>query len=191
MNYLMFLPKEGDKPSGWVILIAVVIVLVMLFNVFTALRNAKKSAEADEYRVEETPICVWKFSEAEWKEYSKNFLNYENPKGSAEIRFTKFDIWITDGNGTLRQQLNAGSLALTDCRIEEKGIKIRIRSVKYPRHSPHYKVATFHFLIPEEKAADAVKIVAAWKKSVADNADVIAEVTPPDVLTGLFGENDF
>ena len=76
--------------------------------------------------------------------------------------------------------------------MTENTIKIRIRSVKYgPRNLPHFKVATFNFLVPDDKLADGVKIVDAWKQFMAENSDVIAEVTPTEKLTGLFGETDF
>ena len=196
MKNFIFLLLASDiqiKNPGLVLLIGLSIFGVLIALIIYNIRNLSRNAEEDTYRKTEPPICVWKFSEADWKEYSSKFLNYKNPSGSGEIRFTVFDIWVTDANGTRRQRLNAGKFyALTDCRMTENGIKIRIRSVNYRgRNAPHFKVLTFKFLVPDDKRADGVKIVDAWKQFMADNSDVIDEVTPNDKLTGLFGENDF
>ncbi len=193
MNAFIFLLSPGNNTQpGYVLAIAIFIFAWLIALVLWRLISfSKQKTELYGMRSNAIPICVWTFSEIEWMEYSKTLQNYEDPKGSAEIRFTEFEFCMTDANRTLRQILFAANLGLTDCRITEKGIKARLRSFTEMRSYRNYKVNDIYIPIPHGKEADAVKIVDAWKKAMADNADMIAEVTSPDELTELFGENDF
>ena len=195
MNNLTFLLSPGDKTQPWYVLAIGIFIFAWLIALvlWRLISFSKQKTELYRRRANAMPICVWTFTEIEWIGYSKTLQNYKDPKGSAEIRFTEFEFCLTDANRTICQVLFGVNLALTDCRITEKRIKARLRSVPIRGRSQSrvYKVNDIYIPIPDGKEADAVKIIDAWKKAMADHADMIAEVTSPDELTGLFGENDF
>lgn len=191
--WLIFLPTPGNKTQPWYVLAIGLFIFVWIFAVvvWKIISASRQNTELHRLQANAIPICVWTFSEMEWIEYSKNFVNYKNPRGNAEIRFTEIEFCLTDANRAIRQILFAANFALTDCLITKKGIKARLRSYKQMRSSRMYKSNDIYFPIPHGKDADAAKIVDAWKKAIAEHSDMVAEVTPTDNLTGLFGETDF
>ena len=193
MHLIFFLMTDG-KPLSWY-LTAIVCLAIAVLTIWLVGRDiywdSKTKSEFRRLRANAIPICLWTFSEMEWREYSANFMNYQNPNGSAEIQFTEMDFCMREGNRTTRQILFDFNFALTDCRITEKGIKARLRSIKRGRSIPIYKVNDVYVPIPHGKEADAEKIIEAWKKAIADNAGRVSLVTPSDKRLARGGETDF
>ena len=183
-----------EYEHAWLVLFGVLfaIGLIFVFLFWRIIKYGRKIVDAKQIRVAAESICVWNFSPEEWLEYAAAASFVNEPKGSGEIKITVYDIWIKDENGTRSQSLNSSRL-VTDCRVDAKGIKVRRRSMSQysPTNAPVYKVSDLYIPVPRGKEVDAAKIVDELKAFIARHSDKVAEVTPPDVITGLLGEVDF
>ena len=185
--------SSKEYEHAWLVLFLVVVVIALVFAIliWVLINYSKKVAAGEQLRLAAPAICEWRFSPDEWNAYVAESTFIKDAKGAGEIKVTVYDIWIKDESGTRRQSLNA-KFRVTACRIDSDGIKIRRRSVhESQKSSASYKMYDFHIPIPTGKEDDAARVVAELEKYMADHSEVVAAVTPPDVLTGLMGEVDF
>lgn len=191
MPILIFEPPEYNFFSLMVLAGMLVVIFggAYLFVLFKKYVIHGKHYKAQ--RAETETICGWEYSADEWRKYAKEYEPGKHPKGAAIVRITPLDLWFTDDADALRKPIDSSILMVTDCRYANNFLKIRIRSGDHSGESSHYHSHDYLIPVPPDKAHEAQKAVEYFKNNIARNTAKLSSVTPPETITGLFGETNF
>lgn len=151
--------------------------------VFAQRMKARKAAK---------PLCAWEYSATEWRQYAKDYSFSAYPNGSAKVKITPLDIWIQDDKRNVNKELDGVRKCVTDCRFAHKILRFRVRYRRSgTKGGTQYYAYDYELPVPTGKEKDALEIVDYFKKKISENSNKIAQITPDDVVTGLFGEAGF
>lgn len=162
-----------------------------LFGLVTLIRYAK-SREGDT-RAEMEPLCVWRYSAAEWQRYAELYDLAKFPKGAARVQMTLLDVWIIDDGRVRRLILDDDRKCVTACNFTNQILKIRVRSWACPYRygNVHYSVQDFRLPVPAGMEWDAIEIARLFNENIQRQNKKVVSVMPSDYLSLATAEADF
>ena len=124
------------------------------------------------------PLCSWEYSAAEWADYAKRFDLAKVPKGSAMVKITAVDVWITDAGRVRRNELDGDRKCVVDCEITAGLLKIYVTSwaIQVNDVNRTYTHLNLELPIPRGKEADAARALDYFKANMIKQAEKVAWV---------------
>lgn len=170
----LFLNSPFDSLPSWQLMLIIFGLLFSLFLLIVILGSIGYARKVRSRAITKS-LCSWEYSASEWLCYAKLYDLSKNPQGAARVKVTPLDIWIIDESRTIRLELNEKLKGVTDCRLANDVLKVRVLWVNTGARGRIKRGAEdFQLFVPVGREADALKAAAYFKENKARSIDKFA-----------------